>query len=102
MMRREESRRELGSVKVQQPLVLGKAYVPAATPEQGGQGGRGTRRGKRGGGRLHGAEAEETAKSGRRGGHVRGSGSEGAGPAEGGGGSPRGGSIERRPSAQTR
>ena len=38
MMRREEGRRELGSAKVQQPLALVKAYAPAATPWQGGQG----------------------------------------------------------------
>jgi hypothetical protein len=38
LVRREEGRRERGSAKGQQPLVLVKAYAPAATPVKGGQG----------------------------------------------------------------
>ena len=38
MVRREEGRREQGSVKGRQPLAPVKAYAPAATPVKGGQG----------------------------------------------------------------
>ena len=102
MVRREEGRREQGSVKGRQPLAPVKAYAPAATPWQGGQGWRGTRRGRRVEERRHGAGAEGTARSGRSGDPARASVSACPGPAERGGGSPRGGSTGRHPSGQTR